>query len=68
MNYITYKFYVRVLTVNLYYSITWLNRNSRGRPFYFGLDIFWFKKRTVKTKIKEPADFLRFIKIMPKRG
>ena len=49
------------------YSITRLNRNSRGRPFYFGLEIFRFNKSTVKTKITGPADFLRFNRIMPKR-
>ena len=26
------------------YSITWLNRNSRGQLFYFSLEIFPFKK------------------------
>ena len=50
------------------YSITWLNRNSRGQLFYFGLEIFQFKKSTVKTKIKGPADYLQFNKIMLKRG
>jgi len=28
-----------------YYSITRLNRNSKGHPFYFGLEIFRLKKK-----------------------